>query len=142
MPPAACLLVGAQLTQDKLSRRRLASLRYLATSVIYLSSTVEIFLHGVAQHAWLPVALGGMAIAGMLAGMLLRVRAFLFMGTAFLAVALFSVLWYAAVDAGQTWVWYVTGIVAGAAMIAAFAVLEKRRARVVEVVERLKRWEA
>ena len=40
---------------------------------------------------------------GILAGVLLRVRAFLFLGIGFLGLALLSIIWYAAVDLEQTW---------------------------------------
>ena len=55
------------------------------------------------------------------------VRAFLWMGTAFFVLALFTVIWHAAVDLEQTWLWAVTGIVAGVAIIAVFAIFEKKR---------------
>jgi hypothetical protein len=73
---------------------------------------------------------------------LLRVRAFLMLGTGFLGLALFTIIWYAAVDRDQTWIWYASGIVAGVLILALFAVFEKKRQEVLEVFERIKQWEA
>ena len=62
------------------------------------------------------------------------------MGFAFLFLDLFSMIWHAAVDRYQTWVWWVSGIVLGAAIIALFAVFEKRRQEVLRLIEDVKRW--
>ena len=77
---------------------------------------------------------------GVLAGIMLRVRAFLYLGTMFLVVALMTIIWHAAEQ--WTWIWWVTGIVVGVAMIALFGLFEKRRDDVLRVVEQLKHWEA
>ena len=55
-------------------------------------------------------------------------------------IDIFSMIWYAAVDRSQTWVWYVSGIILGALIIALFAVLEKRRNSIVGMVEKLRGW--
>ena len=60
------------------------------------------FLNGVAQNPWLPLVLAALAIAGVAAGILLSMRSFLFLGLSFLAIALFTIIWYAAVDRDQT----------------------------------------
>jgi hypothetical protein len=57
-------------------------------------------------------------------------------------VAANAIIWHAAVDLQQTWLWFVTGIVAGALIIAMFAVFEKKRETVLRVVDDLKKWEA
>jgi hypothetical protein len=96
----------------------------------------------VAQAPWLPFVLAGISLAGIFAGILLRVRAFLFLGISFLTLALATVIWHAAVDLEQTWLWFVTGIVAGVLIIALFAVFEKKRHEVLQLVENLKQWDA
>jgi hypothetical protein len=77
----------------------------------------------------------------MLLGVLLRVRAFLFLGVAFLALDVFTMIWHAAVDREQTWVWWASGIVLGAAILTLFAVFEKRRNDVLRVLEDVRRWD-
>jgi hypothetical protein len=86
--------------------------------------------------------LGGLAIIGILAGILLRVRAFLFLGTSFLLLSLFTIIWHAAVDLEQTWIWYACVVVAGLLIFALFAVFEKKRQELMKVVEQLKQWDA
>ncbi len=69
----------------------------------------------------------GAVVAGVLIGIWLRVRAFVYLGIGFLLLDLFSMIWYAAVDLEQTWVWLrVSGIVLGVGGRALFAYLEKR----------------
>jgi hypothetical protein len=63
---------------------------------------------------------------------MMRVRAFLFLGVGFLFLDIFSMIWHAAVNLEQTWVWYASGIVLGVAILALFAVFEKRKKKQVE----------
>jgi hypothetical protein len=65
----------------------------------------------------------------------------LFLGVGFLLLDLFAMIWHAAVDRAQTWLWYASGIVLGAAILAVFAVFEKRRNDVLGLVDRLRRWD-
>ena len=58
-----------------------------------------------------------------------------------LFVALFSMVWHASSNLGWTWLWYVAGILLGAAIIAFFAFFEKKRGKVLDVVDQLKSWE-
>ena len=76
-----------------------------------------------------------------LAGILLRVRAFLYLGVTFLFVVIFSMIWHAAVGRGQMWLWWVSGIVLGAAIIALFAVFEQRRNDVLRMIEEMRKWD-
>jgi cell division protein FtsW (lipid II flippase) len=69
-----------------------------------------------------------------------RVRAFLFLGATFLLVAVLTMIWYASVNLGWTWLWYVAGIVTGALIIFTFALFEKKRVEVLRVVEDLRGW--
>ena len=140
IPPALCVLAAAYINRRQLNESQMTSIRYLSSMTIYVSSTADIFVNGVAEEPWLPVVLAGLSIAGILLGILLRVRAFLFLGTCFLLLALFTIIWHAAVDLEQTWIVWVTGIVTGILMIVLFALFEKRRQSVLELVEQLKEW--
>jgi hypothetical protein len=142
IPPAVCVLVAAYFNREQLSGEQLTAVRYLTSTTIYVSSTADIFLNGVAQQPWLPVVLAGLSLAGIIAGIVLRVRAFLLLGTSFLGLALFTIIWHAAVDLDQTWIWYASGIIAGVAIIALFAVFEKKRQDVIEILDDIKRWDA
>jgi len=140
IPPALCLLVAAYLNREQLSETQLMSIRYIASIVIYVSSTADIFLTGVANAPWLPFVLAGLSLVGIFAGILMQVRSFLFLGIAFLVLSIFTVIWYAAVDLEQTWIWSVSGIVTGILIIALFAAFEQKRGEVLRLVEGLKGW--
>lgn len=142
IPPAVCVLAAAYLNREQLDAKQMTTIRYLATSVIYVASTADVFLNGVGEAPWLPVVLAGLSILGVMAGILMRVRAFLFMGLAFLVVSLMTVIWHAAVDLERTWVWYVTGIVTGVLVFALFALFERKRQQVLQVVDQVKLWDA
>jgi len=73
---------------------------------------------------------------------LLRVRAFLYLGTAFLLVAIFTMIWYAAVELERTWIWWVAGIVTGILIITLFGLFEKKRNDLLKLVDHLKKWDA
>ncbi|WP_435015630.1 hypothetical protein TA3x_003174 [Tundrisphaera sp. TA3] len=140
IPPALCVLIGAYLNRDRLSRSQMAGIRYASAMAIYLASTADIVLTGVGRAPWLPGVLAGLSIAGIFAGIWLRVRGFLFLGLGFLSLALFSIIWYAAVDLRQTWLWAASGVVAGVVILAVFALFEKKRLEILRVVGQIKEW--
>jgi hypothetical protein len=140
IPFALCLLAASWIHRDRLTPSQKSSLRYLASTLIYTSSTIEIFLNGLAEKPWLAVVLAALSVLGVLAGMLLRVRSFLFQGTAFLAVSLLTLLWHAAFHLHQTWLIWLTVIFAGVAILTLFALFERRRQQMVELVGQLREW--
>jgi hypothetical protein len=142
IPPALCALVAGYINRERLTQQQSAGLRYAAAIVIYVSSTADVFINGVAEAPWLPAVLAGISIAGVLAGIMLRVRAFLYLGTAFLVVALMTIIWHAAVHQERTWILWIAGIVTGVLIIALFGLFEKRRDDVLRVVEELRHWQA
>lgn len=141
IPPALCVLAAAQWNRRGLSDDQMTAIRYLSAIVVYASSTADVFINGVGAAPWLPVALAGLSIVGIFAGILLQVRAFLYLGTSFLMVALFTVIWHAAVEQERTWIWWVTGIVAGILIIAVFGLFEKKRDDMLRLVEKIRQWE-
>jgi fructose-specific phosphotransferase system IIC component len=141
IPPALCVLVAAHLNRRQLTESQMTTIRYACAIAMYTSSTADIFINGVARAPWLPLVLAGISILGIMAGILLRVRAFLYLGTSFLLVSLFTMIWYAAVELQRTWIWWVSGIVTGALIIMLFAIFEKRRDDVLRMVDELREWE-
>ena len=109
-------------------------------SAIYISSTADMFIAGLGNSWSLPLVLMLLSVAGMLAGIWLRVRSFLFLGLTFLVLDALSMIWYAAHDLHNTWLWYLCGIALGAAILAMFAVFEKRRGDILAAVERMQAW--
>ena len=109
IPPCVTVLAAAQLNRDRLDEGTLASIRYFAITTIYVSSTGEMFQHGIGTTLWLPMVLAGLSVLGVLAGIMLRVRAFLYLGTSFLLLSLVSMVWHAARSIGHVWPWWVFG---------------------------------
>jgi len=142
IPPAICVLAATYLNRERLTKSQMTQLRYISAMTIYVSSTADIFLNGMQNSPWLAFVLAGLAILGVLAGILLRIRAFLYLGTSFLCLALLTMIYHAAHDLHQTWVWYASGIVLGAIIIAGFAVMEKKRTEFQHALGRLREWEA
>ena len=141
IPPCVTILAAAQLNRDRLERGALASIRYFAITTIYVSSTGEMFQHGIGTTLWLPMVLAGLSVLGVLAGMMLRVRAFLYLGTSFLLLSLVSMVWHAARSIGHVWPWWVFGFTLGLALLTLFGIFEKKRAEMLLLIERLKEWE-
>jgi hypothetical protein len=140
VPLALIILVSELIHHDRLKEEWSIGLRYLGLGMLYLSSTADLFITGLGNSTLLPLALAMLSILGVLAGILLRIKAYLFLGTGFLAVVVFSMIWHAAVDRQQTWIWWVSGIALGASILALFALFEKRRQKVLEVVDEIRRW--
>jgi hypothetical protein len=141
IPIALAALVAEYLNHDRLSAAQSAAFRYLALSVIYLSSTADMFIAGLGKDWRLPLVLMLLSVAGVLAGLVMRIRSFLLLGIVFLLLDIVAMIWYAAVDLEQTWIWYACGIVLGAAIIGLFALFEKRRNDLLAAVKKLKQWE-
>jgi len=117
------------------------TVRYLATGSIYMASTAEVFLQGISEAPWLPIVLAGLSVVGILAGIALHIRAMLWLEAMFMCVAMFAVIWHAAVDMAQTWVWYVSGIVMGVLILTMFALFEKRREQLKGLISTLQTWD-
>ena len=141
IPVALSALVAAYLNEENLSDDQMAGIRYLSLVTIYVSSTADIFINGVANSPWLPLILGSFSLAGVFAGIIFRIRGLLLLGSVFLLLSIITMIWYASANLGWTWLWYVAGIVTGATIIFMFAVFEKKRSEVLRLVEGLKEWE-
>jgi len=141
IPPALCVFAAGQFFRNRLAPQQLASIRYASIGSIYVASTSEIYLQGISRAPWLPIVLAVLSVLGILFGIAARIRSMLWLGAMFLAVAMFSILWYAAVDMNQTWIWYVCGIVLGAIMLFMFAMFEKRREDLKRLISNVQAWE-
>ncbi len=140
IPLGAIVLMAEFLHRERLTEAQARAVRYVGLLLIYVSSTADMFIAGLGHSVMLPIVLALLAVAGVLAGILLRVRAFLFLGVAFLFLVVFSQIWHAAVDRQQTWVWWASGIVLGAAILTLFALFEKRRNDLLRMIEEVKSW--
>jgi hypothetical protein len=141
IPLALAALVAGHLGRDRLTEAQRAAIHYSTLSVIYISSTFDMYIDWTLHLGWhwqLPLVLMVLSVAGTMAGILLRVRSFLYLGVTFLIVDLLSMICHAAID--YPWIWYASGVVLGAAIIAVFALFEKRRNDVLAAVEKLREW--
>jgi hypothetical protein len=141
IPLALIALVAEGLNRDRLSPTQGATVRYLALIVLYVSSTADLFIAGLGNSTVLPIVLAVLAVLGVLAGMLLRVQAFLLLGVLFLVLDITTQIWHAAFGLRQMWILWASGIVLGIAILTLFALFEKRRNDMMGLLEEFRRWE-
>jgi len=141
IPPALATLVFVERNRGQLAGSVVSGVRYLALLLIYMSSSMEMLFKSFELQFWSPVVLLAFAIAGMIVGVVLRVRAFLFCGSGFVFVALFGMVWQAQRAIGQVWPWWVFGICMGVGLIVLIGYFEKNRARFLEMIQSLRSWQ-
>jgi hypothetical protein len=141
IPPAVSALIAGQINRRRLSEEQLAALRYIGVLVIYLSSTSEIFIRGVGESLWPPMILAGLAVTGVFVGILLQIRAFLYLGTGFVLLSVISMVWHAARAIQHVWPWWAFGIGLGIFILVVFALFEKNRDEISRWIDRLQQWE-
>jgi hypothetical protein len=142
IPVSLSVLAAGHVNRDQLTKDQMTMIRYATLMMIYVSSTSDIFINGVSASPWLTMILLVLSVIGALAGLALRIRAFLFLGTAFLLLSLLAIIWTASVTLNSRWPLFVAGIAFGVLIISAFALLEKKRREILELAERLKQWQA
>jgi hypothetical protein len=108
--------------------------------LIYVSSSAE-FLSHLGESPWLPLTLTLLSVLGVLAGVVLRVRSFVVLGFTFLSLVIVTMICHTAFAARHVWVFYVFCIWLGAAIIALFGLLAKRREEILAGIARFRRWE-
>jgi len=141
IPISLSVLAAAYLNREQLSPGQMTTIRYFTLIMVYVSSTADIFINGVAASPWLPIVLAFLSVAGVIAGVMMRVRAFLFLGTIFLGISLLTMIWHASANLGWAWLWYVTGIALGLLIILLFALFEKKRDEMLRLIDGLRTWE-
>ncbi len=134
--PIGLTLIGiAHLNRHEMDKQALSLLRSFACAVIYASSAVELHTFG----GWVaPVILAGLSILGILAGIALRIRPFLYLGTGFLLIDIFVQIYTA--GRVNTWIWWTSGIILGLAILILFAYFERKRDQVLTLLKSLKSW--
>ena len=140
IPWGLTILAAEFIDHKRLSASLSTGLRYLGLTLIYIPSSAE-FLRDVGHSVWLPLVLVGLSLLGMLMGILLRIRSFLFLGLSFLLLVIVTMIKYAAVDLQHTWVFFVACIILGTIVLGSLAFYEKRRTDLALVVRNLKQWQ-
>ena len=141
LPPSLAALLFVEFNRTRLAASVVVATRYLAILMAYLSSTAEVFLKAFEGQLWQPMLLLVLALAGVAAGIVMRVRAFLYCGLAFTMIALLAMVWHAQQAIGQVWPWWAFGIATGISLIVMLGYFEKNRPQVVAYLEQFKRWE-
>jgi len=140
IPLAIAVLAAGYLNRQQLTTEQSRIIHYGCLLAIYLSSTLDIFLIGVAQAPWLPLVLAGLSIIGIFIGLARHIRSYMFLGTGFLCLSLLTMIWHAATNMGWTWIWYVAGIALGIGIITVFAMFEKKKNEMAKVIDEVKDW--
>ena len=140
IPLAVNVLLAGHLNRDRLGRPQRAALNYAGLSLLYLSSAADLFITGLGNSTVLPLALAALSMLGIVVGIVLRVRAFLFQGTTFLAFVVVTMIVHAVWAREQQWLMWVSGIGLGAAAFTVFAVFRKYREEVLQLYEEVQSW--
>ncbi len=141
IPPAVCVLVVAHLYRERLEPAMSSGIRYAATLVIYISSTADILLQQIGTNIYGPIVLVVLALAGMAAGVVLRVRPFLYLGAMFVFIGVTSMVWHAHKSIDAVWPWWVFGITTGICLLAGLMAIEKNKPKLREYANNLATWQ-
>ena len=143
IPVGLSLLWAEHNQRESLGKARANAVRYFALALIYVSSAADIYIARLDREwsLWLVLALMGLSLLGILGGILLRVRSFVYLGLVFLLIDGGAMVYHAAADLGQTWVLWTSGIVAGVGILSLFAFFEKHRESLAPALERIKQWD-
>ena len=142
IPPAACILIMTHLYRDRIDPQVASGIRYGATLVIYISSSADMLLQQIGTTLSGPIILILLALAGMLLGVILRIRPFLYLGATFVFLGVTSMVWHANRAFDSTWPWWVFGISMGLVLLAGLMMLEKFKPQLQAYAKSLSTWEA
>ena len=140
IPSALSVLVAAQLNRKNLDQAQLTGIHYLCVMILYVSSTGEMFINGVDENLVLPMVLARLSVMGGFAGILMRIRALLYLGSSFLLLSMVSMVWHAQQRFDHVWPWWMFGIVLGLAILCILGLFEKKRNEALCVLNELRQW--
>ncbi len=141
IPPAVCVLVVAHLYRQRLGPSSVSAIRYASTLVIYVSSTADMLLQQIGTSVSGPIVLVLLALTGMLVGVVLRVRPFLYLGATFVFIGATSMVWHAQTALDAVWPWWVFGITTGIILLAGLTALEKNKGKLRRYADTLAAWQ-
>jgi hypothetical protein len=140
IPPAACVLVMVHLYRDQLAPSVRAPIRYGATLMIYVSSTADMLVQEIGSHLSGPIILISLSLFGMLMGVVLRIRPFLYLGAMFVFLGVTSMVWHAHQALEAVWPWWVFGITTGVCLLAGLMAIEKNKSKLRRYAENVTAW--
>jgi hypothetical protein len=141
IPPAISVLIAARVFRNSLTSNQLATINYVAVTVIYVSSTSEVFISGLGDKLWPPMVLAFLAVLGIMTGILMQIRSFLYLGSLFLLIAMITMVAHAHQRFDHVWPWWTFGITLGIAILVVFGLFEKRKNDLKAIAGRLKQWD-
>ena len=127
IPPAVCVIAATYLHREMLGAKGASAIRYAATLAIYLSSTADMLLQGIGETLMGPIVLVTLALIGAGAGVALRVKPFLYLGTSFVFIGVTSMVWHAQQQIDAVWPWWVFGITTGVLLMVGLMAIEKNK---------------
>jgi hypothetical protein len=142
IPPAACVLLVTHFYRDRLDAKLASGIRYGSTLVIYISSSADMLLQQIGTTLAGPVILILLALTGMLLGVVLRIRPFLYLGASFVFLGVTSMVWHAHRAFDSIWPWWVFGISMGLLLLAGLMLLERFKPQLRMYAQRLSTWDS
>ena len=142
IPPAVCVLLVTHVYRARLKRELASGIRYACTLLIYISSSADMLVQQIGTTLWGPVILILLALTGMLLGVVLRIRPFLYLGAAFVFLGVTSMVWHAHRAFDSVWPWWVFGISMGLLLLAGLMLLERFKPQLRKYAESLATWES
>ena len=141
IPPAVSVLIASQFYRKSISAAQLALVRYICVAVIYVSSTSEIFIHGLGDSLLPPMVLAFLSVVGIMSGIFLQIRSYLYLGSLFLLMAMITMVAHAHQRFDHVWPWWAFGITLGIGILVMFGLFEKKKKEMNAIAGRLKEWE-
>lgn len=135
VPPAIGVLAMTQWEQKRLDRSVQSALRYAATLTIYVTSTADMIYAGLGTSITGPIVLIILSLAGIAAGIALRVGPLLHLGALFLFVATTGMVFHAGQSLDAVWPWWAFGIGTGIAVLAGLIAMERYRPEINKFIE-------
>ena len=142
IPPAVCVLLVTHFYRDRLNKELASGIRYASTLLIYISSSADMLLQQIGMTLAGPVILILLALTGMLLGVVLRIRPFLYLGATFVFLGLTSMVWHAHRAFDSVWPWWVFGISMGLLLLAGLMLLERFKPQLRKHAENLATWDS
>jgi len=141
IPPAVCVLLVTHIYRARLKQEMASGIRYACTLLIYISSSADMLIQQIGTTLWGPVILILLSLTGMLLGVVLRIRPFLYLGAAFVFLGLTSMVWHAHRAFESVWPWWVFGISMGILLLAGLMLLERFKPQLRKYADNLATWE-
>lgn len=135
VPPAVGVLAMTQWEQRRLEPSVRSALRYAATLTIYVTSTADMIYAGLGNDLSGPIILITLSLAGIAAGMILRVGPLLYLGALFLLVATTGMVVHAGRSLDAVWPWWAFGIGTGLMILGGLIAMERYRPAVKKFIQ-------